>query len=126
MRRGADDNAGKGNNEHCINMEEETLDTILNGHLRVFQKKKGYRFSLDSILLAHFVSLKPRTCAIDLGCGSGIILLILQNVSRTLIVPVWKFRKILRRWRKKTHNSMVWIGTVEILSGDARKIKDIF
>ena len=60
-------------------MEEETLDTILDGHLWVFQKKKGYRFSLDSILLAHFVSLKPRTRAIDLGCGNGIILLILAK-----------------------------------------------
>lgn len=57
-------------------MEEETLDTILNGRLQVFQNKKGYRFSLDSILLAHFVSLKPRARVIDLGCGNGIIVLI--------------------------------------------------
>src|SRR5512137_2945424 len=65
--------------EIFFTMDEETLDEILDGHLRVSQKKKGYRFSLDSILLAHFVSLKPRTCAIDLGCGSGIILLILAK-----------------------------------------------
>ena len=57
-------------------MEEETLDAILNGRLQVFQNKKGYRFTLDSILLAHFVSLKPRARVIDLGCGNGIIVLI--------------------------------------------------
>jgi len=39
-------------------MEEETFDEILNGLVRVYQKKKGYRFSIDSLLLAHFVSLK--------------------------------------------------------------------
>ncbi len=60
-------------------MEEETLDEILDGHFHVFQKKRGYRFSLDSILLSHFVFLKPRACAIDLGCGSGIILLLLAK-----------------------------------------------
>ena len=51
-------------------MEEETLDEILHGALRIFQKKKGYRFSIDSILLAHFVSLKKRTRLMDIGCGS--------------------------------------------------------
>jgi len=60
-------------------MEEETLDTILDGRLRVLQPKRGYRFSLDSILLAHFVSLKSRARVIDIGCGSGIILLIVAK-----------------------------------------------
>jgi tRNA1Val (adenine37-N6)-methyltransferase len=58
-------------------MEEETVDLILNGNLRLFQKKRGYRFSLDSLLLSHFVCLKPKTSNVDLGCGSGVILLIL-------------------------------------------------
>src|SRR5450759_5282099 len=60
-------------------MEEETADLILNGSLRIFQKKRGYRFSLDSILLSHFVFSKPKTSNIDLGCGSGIIMLILAR-----------------------------------------------
>ncbi|MEN6622976.1 MAG: hypothetical protein ABFD50_15695 [Smithella sp.] len=39
-------------------MNEETLDEISNGLVRVYQKKRGYRFSIDAILMAHFVCLK--------------------------------------------------------------------
>jgi len=71
------------------------------GGLRVFQRKKGYRFSLDSILLAHFVSLKPRTHVIDLGCGNALFLLFWQNVSRMFICVVWKFRDACGAGSKK-------------------------
>jgi tRNA1(Val) A37 N6-methylase TrmN6 len=33
---------------------DETLDTILGGALSVVQPRAGYRFSVDSILLARF------------------------------------------------------------------------
>lgn len=57
--------------------EEETLDDLLGGRLKILQKKKGYRFSLDSILLAHFVRLGPGSRFAELGLGSGVISLIL-------------------------------------------------
>ncbi len=53
-------------------MEELTLDSIAN--IRLYQHKKGYRFSIDSIILADFVRLTKTTKNIvDLGAGSGII-----------------------------------------------------
>lgn len=56
---------------------EETVDTFFDGAIRVIQKKSGYRFSIDSMLLAHFVELKKDSCVADLGSGSGIISIIL-------------------------------------------------
>lgn len=56
---------------------EETVDTFFNGAIRVIQKKRGYRFSIDSMLLTHFVELKKDSCVADLGSGSGIISIIL-------------------------------------------------
>ncbi|MBN2515071.1 MAG: tRNA1(Val) (adenine(37)-N6)-methyltransferase [Deltaproteobacteria bacterium] len=55
----------------------ETVDDILRGRLKILQKEKGYRFSLDSILLAHFIRLKRNNRVVDLGTGSGIIAMIL-------------------------------------------------
>ena len=57
--------------------ERETLDAILGGRLRIIQKKSGYRFSIDALLLAHFVALKEGEECIDLGTGSGVVALIL-------------------------------------------------
>jgi tRNA1Val (adenine37-N6)-methyltransferase len=60
-------------------MDEETVDEILDGSLKIRQSRRGYRFNLDSIMLAHFVSLKSRTVNLDLGCGNGIIALVLAR-----------------------------------------------
>ena len=59
--------------------EGETLDDIAGGRLKVFQKARGYRFSLDALLLSHFVSLRPADNILELGTGSGVISLILAG-----------------------------------------------
>jgi tRNA1Val (adenine37-N6)-methyltransferase len=107
-------------------IEEETLDEILSGRLRVFQNKQGYRFSLDSLMLAHFVSVKPRTRVIDLGCGNGIILLILAKCfPKVHFVGLEIQDKLASLARKNSqHNDLE--DRVEIVSGDARHIKNIF
>ena len=58
---------------------DETLDALFHGKVKLFQSRSGYRFSLDSLLLAHFVTLKARERAIDLGTGNGVIPLILAH-----------------------------------------------
>ena len=107
-------------------MEEETIDEILEGRLRVLQTKKGYRFSLDSILLAHFVSLKPRTRAIDLGCGNGIILLILAKRFPNVHFIGLEIQEKLAALAHKNYRLNDLEGRVEIFSGDASNIKNIF
>ncbi len=52
---------------------DETVDGLLNGKLRIIQKKRGYRFSIDTILLAHFCRLKKANVVIDLGTGNAVI-----------------------------------------------------
>jgi len=56
--------------------EDETIDELLNGRLKVIQKKKGYRFSLDALLLAHFIRLHRYDSILDMGTGSGVIALV--------------------------------------------------
>jgi len=55
----------------------ETLDALFEGRLKVLQKKRGYRFSIDALLLAHFAKPLPMDRIIDLGTGCGILPLIL-------------------------------------------------
>lgn len=55
-----------------------TTHSLFQGQLKVIQKKKGYRFSIDAAILAHHVRLRATDIAVDLGTGCGIIPLILS------------------------------------------------
>ncbi len=56
---------------------DETLEPFGQGRLWVLQKKTGYRFSLDAVLLAGLTELRSAARVMDLGTGCGIIPLIL-------------------------------------------------
>lgn len=57
--------------------DDETLDSFYHGRVRLFQKKAGYRFSLDAPLLADFIRVAPAESLLELGTGNGVISLLL-------------------------------------------------
>jgi tRNA1Val (adenine37-N6)-methyltransferase len=56
---------------------ELTRDTMFNGDLVCYQHKNGYRYSIDSILLANFTLHWQAASILDLGCGCGILGLVM-------------------------------------------------
>src|SRR5262245_13858650 len=69
-----------------LKRHDETLDIIYGGKLKLFQDRKGYRFSLDSLLLAHFVSCRRGEKIADLGTGNGVIALTLAHLHSSLSI----------------------------------------
>lgn len=71
--------------ESAGNRADETLDTALGGRVKVYQPRKGYRFSVDAVLLARFASPVVATLnaprVVDLCCGSGVIGLCLWELG---------------------------------------------
>ncbi|HKF28314.1 MAG TPA: methyltransferase [Candidatus Binataceae bacterium] len=61
---------------------DESLDTILGGALSVVQPRDGYRFSVDSILLARFATARSRDRVLELGAGCGVISLVIAAIAR--------------------------------------------
>jgi len=55
----------------------ESIDAFMDGRLSLIQSKDGYRFSIDAVLLAEFVTIKQGDVIVDLGTGCGVIPLIL-------------------------------------------------
>jgi tRNA1Val (adenine37-N6)-methyltransferase len=53
-----------------------SVDSLYNGALVLRQHRLGYRFSIDAVLLAHFVQCSRGMSVLDLGTGCGVILLI--------------------------------------------------
>jgi tRNA1Val (adenine37-N6)-methyltransferase len=59
----------------------ETCDAILGGRIRVIQPRRGYRFSVDSILLARFVSVRGGDRVLEIGAGTGVISLVIAMLD---------------------------------------------
>lgn len=58
---------------------EIELHELFNGRLKIFQKKKGYRFSIDTVLLGIFAAARASGTVVDLGTGSGVLPLVLAK-----------------------------------------------
>ncbi len=61
---------------------EETLDSILGGALRLYQPRRGYRFSVESVLLARFAATRPAASVLELGAGCGVVALTFAALAR--------------------------------------------
>ncbi len=62
-----------------LNEQEETLEDIKMDGIRLIQKKKGFRYGMDAIILSQFAHVTDKTRAIDLGTGTGIISLLVAK-----------------------------------------------
>lgn len=69
---------------------EKNLNNLLEYEdLKIFQDPQGFKFSLDSVLLANFVTINLRTKKIlDIGTGNAPIPLILSSKTKAHIVGI--------------------------------------
>ena len=56
---------------------DERLDDLQLCGLRILQKRRGFRFGMDAVLLADFARVRPEDHVADFGTGTGILPLLL-------------------------------------------------
>ena len=69
-----------------IRSDDESFDAFFDGRVTLYQSRAGYRFSLDALLLAHFVTVKTGARIVDLGTGNGVIPLALATLHPSIEV----------------------------------------
>jgi len=104
----------------------ETLDHFFNGRLQIIQKKKGYRFSVDAVLLSQFVRIQENERVIDLGTGCGILPLLLSQTAKTCSLVGVEIQNGLVDCARKNVALNHLDGRISILKHDFRQLKEIF
>ncbi len=100
----------------------ETLDTLFDGRVRFYQSRKGYRFSLDTLLLAYFTRFKRGEMIVDLGTGNGVVPLILgYRFPLAAVTGVELQERMVKRARENVRLNGQQ-ARIEILHGDVRAI----
>lgn len=65
-------------NEVEMLREDERIDDLQRNGYRIIQKKNGFCFGMDAVLLSGFARVRVGETAIDLGTGTGIIPILLE------------------------------------------------
>ena len=102
--------------------DDETVDALFDGRIKLYQSRGGYRVSLDAVLLAHFVKIKPHSKIVELGAGNGAILLMLayRHPSARLTGVEIQAAMLARARRTVVLNGLQ--ERVNMLGGDVRAI----
>ena len=62
--------------------DNERLDDLIRGGLRIIQSPESFCFSMDAVLLANFTSVKKGDRVVDLGTGTAVIPLLVSARSQ--------------------------------------------
>jgi len=100
-------------------LPDETAGKLATGGLLIIQKKKGYRFSIDSYLLAAFVDEPEDASAVEIGSGSGIISILLAGIKKISITGV-EIQPSLAGMSKRSVAMNGLEKKVKIVSGDIK------
>lgn len=109
-----------------IPARELTNDILFAGRLTCCQHRLGYRFSVDAVLLAHFFTPRPAEAILDLGCGCGIISLILAYRHPGLRLTGLELQPQLAALARRNVADNGLAERIAIVEGDLRKIGELF
>lgn len=100
-------------------------DLQLNG-LKIIQKKKGFRFGIDAVLLSNYVKIEKNMKIIDLGTGTGIIPILLSAKTGAYHITGVEIQPEMAEMARRSVILNNLENRVDIIEGDFRKSIDMF
>jgi len=105
---------------------ELTNDNLFAGRLSCRQHRHGYRFSVDAVLLAHFFTPQSAEQIIDLGCGCGVVSLIIAYRHPGLQLTGLELQPQLAALARRNVAENGLAERIALVEGDLRKIDEFF
>jgi tRNA1(Val) A37 N6-methylase TrmN6 len=98
-----------------------TVDTLLRGRVTLLQPERGFRSSLDPVLLARFLE-PPFGRFLDIGCGTGALSFTLAAIDPAAHGTAVEIQPRLARLAAAGRDRNGLGGRVEIVEGDIRRL----
>ena len=105
--------------------EDETLEDLQLRSFKLIQKKEGFRFGMDSVLLAHFARIGINDRVADFGTGSGVLPLLLIGRDKGSFFECIEIHEAYAEMAERTIRMNRLDHQVHIIHGDATKAYDI-
>lgn len=105
---------------------DERLDDLQYGDLHILQKRDGFCFGTDAVLLANFARSRHTGRILDMGCGTGVIALLLsQRLPRSTLTAL-ELQHDMADMAARSVAMNGLEGRVTVLEGDLRAHRSLF
>jgi len=111
-------------NQEILIKEDEDISPFIRGKIRIIQKREGYRFNIDSLLLVDFLNIKSSGKIIDIGTGSGIMPILISLKYKNLKLYALEVQEDLFDIAKR--NFQINNVNVQVALGNVKDVKKIY
>lgn len=101
-------------------LPNERIDDLQYNGLKVIQKKDGFCFGVDAVLLANFADVKARENVIDLGTGTGIIPILLAGKTKAQTITGLEIQPEMSEMAMRSVSLNKLEGRIKIVCGDIK------
>jgi len=106
--------------------ENERIDDLQCKGLKIIQKKDGFCFGLDAVLLANFADIKKGDAVIDLGTGTGIISILIAGKTEAKSVTGLEIQEEMAEMAQRSVELNNIGDRVKIVCGDIKNSVEMF
>ena len=110
-----------------LSSDQPAIDetSLFDGRLVCLQHRHGYRFSIDAVMLAHFIVPAPGERLLDLCAGCGVISLILAYRHPSLTLTALEVQPALAGLARESARRNGLGDRITVLTGDCRQIRTL-
>lgn len=105
--------------------ENERIDDLQRGGLRVIQRLDGFRFGTDAVLLSAFASARRRDRVCDLGTGTGVIPLLIYGREPTVTADAVELQPDMAEMAARSMALNGLEKVIRVHRGDLREIRNL-
>ncbi|MCR4790905.1 MAG: tRNA1(Val) (adenine(37)-N6)-methyltransferase [Treponemataceae bacterium] len=107
--------------------ENEKIEDLHTGQ-KLIQSEDLFKFGIDAVLLSDFAGkeIRNKSSVLDLGCGNGIISILLAETSRAEKITGLEIQKDAAELAQRNIELNQLQEKISIVHGDIKKIRDIF
>ena len=105
--------------------ENERVEDLETRGLLILQPQKGYRFNSDSVILANLACIEKGDKVYDLGCGSGVMSLLVAAKKGATVVGV-ELQDALASMAERSVKANDYGQKVTVVKGDVRQTETLF